>query len=37
MILSSRNTKLANGGDGRGLLDIRIVLCVSNMVMYFVL
>jgi len=35
MILNSRNTKLANGGEDRGLSDIRIVLCVSIKLMPF--
>ena len=37
MSINSLNTKLANGGGDRGLLDIRIVLCVSITVIYSVL
>jgi len=33
--LNSHYTKLANGGDDRGLSDIRIALCVSIKLMLF--
>ena len=37
VILNSGNTKLKNGEDCWGSLDIHIVLCVSFKAMYFVL